>query len=98
MNRACNSRVGERSLSVAKIFGAIGLAMAVLGGTAQAATRLVPQDALKGVGLTRAWFGQVHLDRARHRLHGAMLQGDRLTVLTSAGVVQDFNALTGAVY
>jgi outer membrane protein assembly factor BamB len=82
----------------ATILCAIAFELALVGGVAQAATRLVPQDELKRVGLTRAWFGQVQLDRARHRLDRAALHGDRLTVLTSAGVLQDFNALTGAVY
>lgn len=59
------------------------------------ATRLLPQEQLNQLGLTRAWFGQVNLDRARNQIERAVLHGDRLTVLTSAGVVEDFNALTG---
>lgn len=98
MRRAFNTEFGLPALRVPKLLWAIAFGLAVVGNVAQAATRLVPQDELKRVGLTRAWFGQVQLDRARHRLDRAALQGDRLTVLTSAGVVQDFNALTGAVY
>jgi outer membrane protein assembly factor BamB len=96
MRQACHSSFGPRPLR--KVLGAIAVTLALAGSVAQSATRLVPQDELKRVGLTRAWFGQVQLDRARHHLDRAMLQGDRLTALTSAGVVQDFNALTGAVY
>jgi outer membrane protein assembly factor BamB len=47
------------------------------------------------LGLQRAWFAQVNLDSARNRLERAVLYGDRLTIMTSAGVVQELNALTG---
>jgi outer membrane protein assembly factor BamB len=53
------------------------------------------RDEARRMGLERAWFAQVELDRARHRVERAVLKDDRLTVLTTAGVVQDFDALTG---
>ncbi|MCC7474974.1 MAG: PQQ-binding-like beta-propeller repeat protein [Pirellulales bacterium] len=60
-----------------------------------AQTRLLSQEQLAPLGLARAWFAQAKLDRARHHVERAVLQGDRLTILTSAGVLQDLNALTG---
>src|SRR5688572_30732346 len=62
---------------------------------AQAERRLVSQEVARHLGLERAWFAQVRLDRSRNRVERAVLTGDRLTVLTSAGIVQEFNALTG---
>jgi outer membrane protein assembly factor BamB len=64
-------------------------------GEAHAARRLVSQEQARHLGLERAWFAQVRLDRARNRVERAVLTGDRLTVLTSAGVVHEFNAHTG---
>jgi outer membrane protein assembly factor BamB len=40
----------------------------------------------------------VRLNAAHTHVERAVLEGDRLTVLTSAGVVQELNALTGATY
>jgi outer membrane protein assembly factor BamB len=57
--------------------------------------RLVSQEEARHLGLERAWFAQVQLDRSRNRVERAVLTRDRLTVLTSSGVVQEFNALTG---
>jgi outer membrane protein assembly factor BamB len=62
---------------------------------ARAIERLMTRDDARRLGLERAWFSQVELDRSRHRVERAILKDDRLTVLTTAGVVQDFNALTG---
>jgi outer membrane protein assembly factor BamB len=62
---------------------------------AYASERLLSREEARRLGLERAWFAQVRLDRARHRVERAILTGDRLTVLTSAGVVHEFNALTG---
>jgi outer membrane protein assembly factor BamB len=62
---------------------------------AQAERRLVSQEVARHLGLERAWFAQVRLDRSRNRVERAVLTRDRLTVLTSSGVVQEFNALTG---
>jgi outer membrane protein assembly factor BamB len=98
MNRLGDNSVGRLKTRFALLCLMAALTWAVFGSVAHAATRLVPQDELRRVGLTRAWFGQVRVDDARHRLDRAVLQGDRLTVLTTAGVMQDFNALTGEVY
>jgi outer membrane protein assembly factor BamB len=57
--------------------------------------RLISQEELQRVGLTRAWFAQVRMNPARNHVERAILTGGRLTVLTSAGVVQEFNAETG---
>jgi outer membrane protein assembly factor BamB len=62
---------------------------------AQPARRLISQEDARHLGLERAWFAQVRLDRSRNHVERAILTEDRLTVLTSAGVVQEFNALTG---
>jgi outer membrane protein assembly factor BamB len=70
------------------------IALCAAGG-AEAAERLLPREVARRLGLEGAWFAQAQLDRARHRVERAVLRGDRLTLLTSAGVVQEFNALTG---
>jgi hypothetical protein len=57
--------------------------------------RLVSREEARRLGLERAWFAQVQLDRARSHVVRAILTGDRLTVLTSAGVVHELDALTG---
>jgi outer membrane protein assembly factor BamB len=59
------------------------------------ARRLVSQAEAAQLGLQRAWFAQIGVDSARNRLDRAILHGDRLTVLTSAGVVQELDANTG---
>ncbi|HVT29878.1 MAG TPA: PQQ-binding-like beta-propeller repeat protein [Lacipirellulaceae bacterium] len=74
------------------------LATVCVAGDACGANRLVSQDRAHRLGLTRAWFTQVQLDPARDQLVRAVLHGDRLTVLTSAGVVQEIDALTGRTY
>ncbi len=80
------------------VAAAVLLAVAILVGDAYSAHRLIGQDEATRLGLTRAWFTQVRLNDARHRIERAVLVGDRLTVLTSAGVVQELNALTGETY
>jgi outer membrane protein assembly factor BamB len=65
------------------------------GDRAWAAGRLVSSQRAQHLGLQRAWFAQVRLDRARNHIERAVLAGDRLDVLTSAGVVQEFDANTG---
>jgi outer membrane protein assembly factor BamB len=62
------------------------------------ASRLVSQEEARHLGLTRPWFAQVQLDRSRNRVERAILKGDRLTVLTSAGAVQELSALTGETF
>ena len=67
-------------------------------GEARCERRLISQDEAARLGLTRAWFTQVRLNAAHTHVERAVLEGDRLTVLTSAGVVQELNALTGKTY
>lgn len=55
---------------------------------ARTARRLVSAEDARLLGLERAWHAQVQLDRARNHVERAVLTGDRLTVLTSSGVVQ----------
>jgi outer membrane protein assembly factor BamB len=61
----------------------------------QAAPRLISREQARHLGLERAWFSRVRLDPARNQVERALLAGDRLTVLTSAGVVHEFDANTG---
>ena len=65
------------------------------GAPAAHAQRLSAQDEARRMGLTRAWFAQARLDPSRNQVENAVLAGDRLSVLTSAGLLQEFNALTG---
>lgn len=60
-----------------------------------AAGRLISREQARHLGLERAWFSQVRLDHGRSRVERAILSGNRLDVLTSAGVVHEFNAQTG---
>ncbi|MEX0610745.1 MAG: PQQ-binding-like beta-propeller repeat protein [Pirellulales bacterium] len=62
---------------------------------AHAAGRLTTESDARRLGLKRAWFTQVRLDPARNHVERAVLVGDRLSVLTTAGVLQEINALTG---
>jgi outer membrane protein assembly factor BamB len=71
------------------------LLLTTMGVGAQAERRLVSQEDARHLGLERAWFAQLRLDRARNRVERAVLTKDRLTVLTSSGLVQELNALTG---
>jgi outer membrane protein assembly factor BamB len=97
MKRLSNSqRWLARSLVIA-VF-AICSAMPVIGLAAgRIGSRLIPEEELRHLGLTRAWFAQVRLNPARNHIERAVLSHDRLTVLTSAGIVQEFNAHTGAL-
>jgi outer membrane protein assembly factor BamB len=64
-------------------------------GSAQAAPRLVSDSQARHLGLAREWNAQVRVNAARNEVERAVLEGDRLTVLTSAGLVHEFDALTG---
>jgi outer membrane protein assembly factor BamB len=61
----------------------------------QAQNRLSSQSQARHLGLNRAWFTQVRLNPAQHRVERAMLTGDRLSVLTTAGILQELDAITG---
>ncbi len=62
---------------------------------AQIVRRLTPESALQRFGLARAWTAQVELDRARHHVVRGIFSGDRLFVLTSAGLIHALDAETG---
>jgi outer membrane protein assembly factor BamB len=74
------------------------LAVVVLAGEARCEHRLISQDEAAQLGLTRSWYTQVRLNSAYTHVERAVVEGDRLTVLTSAGVVQELDALTGKTY
>jgi outer membrane protein assembly factor BamB len=57
---------------------------------------LLARDQLARLGLVRAWFAQVQLDSARSHVERAILSGNQLFVLTSAGTLHAFDAHTGA--
>jgi len=67
----------------------------VVDSPALAAQRLVTEAQARHLGLQRAWFARVQVDAARNEVERAVLEGDRLTVLTTAGVVQELDANTG---
>jgi outer membrane protein assembly factor BamB len=46
-------------------------------------------------GLVRAWFSHAEVDPTRHRVERAILDGDTLFVLTTAGVLHAMDAETG---
>ena len=89
---------GRQKQATRAAVATILLLVTVLAGEARCAHRLVGQEKAGRLGLTRAWFTQVRLDSARSHVERAVLEGDHLTVLTSAGVVQELNALTGETY
>ena len=74
---------------------AAALSASWMSSSSEAATRLISREQARHLGLERAWFSQVRLDRARNHVERAVLFGDQLTVLTSAGVVHEFDARTG---
>lgn len=82
-------------LTFATAVAAASLACMGAAKEAHAAERMLSRDEARRLGLEREWFAQVQLDRARHRVERVVLKDDRLTALTTGGVVQDFNALTG---
>src|SRR4029079_12026792 len=84
--------------SLSCVVAAFALAVFTLASEARSERRLIDQDDAARLGLTRTWFTQVRLNAPHTHVERAVLEGDRLTVLTSAGVVQELNALTGATY
>jgi outer membrane protein assembly factor BamB len=89
--------------TTARIFSGVAVvtaacAWAVCGSSWAIEQRLVSDPQARHLGLERAWFAQVRLDPARNKVERAVLNGDRLTVLTTAGVVQEFDALTGRTF
>jgi hypothetical protein len=86
---------GALTKSHRSVAATIFLGLSLLAARTSLAAQLIPSGELNRLGLSRAWFAQVQLDRARDHVERAVLKGDRLTVLTSAGLVHEFNALTG---
>ena len=60
------------------------------------ASSLVREDQAQRFGLQRAWFTQVDVNPGRNTVERAVLTGDELAVLTSAGVLHVVDAHTGA--
>jgi|GEM_PF-1258976 len=65
-------------------------------GSAVRADALVSDQEAARLGLERAWFAQVRVDPARHKVVHWVTAGDRLFALTSAGALQAIDAETGA--
>ncbi|MCO6047187.1 PQQ-binding-like beta-propeller repeat protein [Aeoliella sp. ICT_H6.2] len=87
------SRLFRTTLST---FALLGVAVAsVLANQAVASSGLVSSIDAQRSGLQRAWFSQAQLDRSRHRVEHAVLDGDSLFVLTTAGVLHSMDAETG---
>ena len=63
---------------------------------ARGATSLVREDQAQRFGLQRAWFTQVEVNPGRNEVERAVLLGDELAVLTTAGVLHVLDATTGA--
>jgi outer membrane protein assembly factor BamB len=80
------------------VVAAAGLAIVALAGEARCERRLISEDEAAHLGLSRSWYTQIQIDAAFTHLERAVLEGDRLTVLTSSGVVQELDALTGKTY
>jgi outer membrane protein assembly factor BamB len=84
-----------RQITVATVFATSILMVHAPCTWSQESRRLVSDAQARNLGLERAWYAQVQLDPARNEVERAVLEGDRLTVLTTAGVVHEFDALTG---
>ena len=89
------SKMNHGRITIALVIFAIVSSVCALNGWARESRRLVTDAQARHLGLERAWFAQVQLDAARNEVERAVLEGDRLTVLTTAGVVQELDALTG---
>jgi len=61
-----------------------------------ASARVIPRHTAEMAGLERAWFTQAPLDPMTQTVAGAKLSGGSLYVLTSAGMLQAYDAETGA--
>jgi outer membrane protein assembly factor BamB len=95
MKRTSGVNTRPNKLQAAAITAAACVAVATFGNPARGDSRLLPQDQVQRLGLKRAWFTQARLDRARNHVERAILEGGHLTVLTSAGVIQEIDAQTG---
>jgi outer membrane protein assembly factor BamB len=88
-------RMTKRRWPAAALVAYVIIVLGALPARADAAQRLSEQEDARQLGLKRAWFAQVRLDPARNRVERAVLYGDRLSVLTTAGLMQEFDALSG---
>ncbi|QDU53878.1 outer membrane protein assembly factor BamB family protein [Aeoliella mucimassa] len=77
-------------LLVALTFGAL-----LLPQFAVAQSGLVSTLKAERLGLERGWFSQAQIDRQRHHVVNAVLEGDLLLVLSDSGVLHAMNAETG---
>ena len=59
------------------------------------ADHLVSNHAAARLGLERAWFAQVRVDSARHKIAHWVLDKDQVIALTSSGTIQAIDAETG---
>lgn len=71
------------------------MAVALMADSAHARSGLISNLHAQRYGLTRAWFSQAQLDKSRTRVERAILDGDKLFVLTTAGVLHAMDAETG---
>src|SRR3954467_15125519 len=88
----------RRCQMLSNAFAGVAMAVVVFAAEARCEHRLISQDQAAQLGLTRCWYTQVGLNPAYTHVERAVIDGDRLTVLTSSGVVQELNALTGKTY
>ena len=95
MRQFSGGNIGHKGVAAARFAVAVCLGLVVLANVAKSESRLISQEQLLRLGLKRAWFTQVRLDRARNHVERAVLEGNQLTVLTTAGVVQEIDAQTG---
>jgi outer membrane protein assembly factor BamB len=77
------------------LFAALTMSMLAADRHASADSGLVTNFEAERTGLVRAWFSQAQLDRTRHRVQSAILEGNQVFVLTTAGVLHAMDAETG---
>ena len=83
-----------RWLSTLRIAPTVTLmALAVM--TLPAWGQLVTHNQAARLGLERAWFAQVNLDQARHRIANWLLQDNFLFAITTGGTIHVLDATTG---
>lgn len=75
----------------------VALALLVILPSMGVAEQLISNHAAARLGLKRAWFTQVRVDPARHKVVHWVLDKDEIIALTSAGTIQAINAETGKI-
>jgi hypothetical protein len=86
----------HRRLNLVTPFLALLCVQAAWSSVALSASGLVRDDQALRFGLKRAWFTQVDVNPGRNAVEQAVLAGDELAVLTTAGVLHMLDAHTGA--